>query len=392
MTQLKVYQIGAMTLALKTPDLIDSPSYGGNLEGVRPFSAIEDIARDMQFRGQKNRDVKISMYLSDMANYKADGLYQYLLSIIGKPVPIIAYIVHDNLYQTLGDCCTCLPQNNCCLTFLMATGVITRVPELKQRDWANPPEMNLTIEIYTYWQPLNRMFWKWQESNSFLTIQPQTPNLEMVESWSLPTCESLFRRCLVCGRGFVPIQYTSYDFIYDPDFMELMLCVDECNCGGDCCTGKEGVLFRDSTSGIKNYLNMKSEYYNAPPMPRYVINGINDDTDIVINTTGTDSGLSYQRIESRILISRTNEILIANGYSALNTNDKIIVGDFTFNVNNAPIRNALIIKNGIVLSNVQPVVSSESSYCGYIIPANDASFAIYGNFNSYHALFQFRRN
>ena len=94
---------------------------------------------------------------------------------------------------------------------------------------------------------------------------------------------------------------------------------------------------------------------------------------------------------SNILIGKTNEILVANGYTELDTNDKIVMGDFVFTKDGKTLRNAMIVKDGTVLNDVQPVIANEGFYPAFCPSAVDAKIALSGNFGNWSYVYRYRR-
>lgn len=386
---LKIYQLGAISLPLATPDIHDFLNYSGSVDSVTPLSDITTMVADNQWVGVKERSVKIESYLLDEVNIEAEAIAQMLTGLISKPIPIIAYMTHDSMYTNIRTCGNCGTDKGCCLTFYTTTGYITGV-NLKQKDSYLPPTMTISLKIYDFWYVMNRFFWKWVDYPYTTKVQKQDLTLE-TNDWCMPTCSQLLSSCLDCHGSFYPMQFNNYDSFYEPSYLAKYGGCSDCNCNNDCCGGKYGMSFGYESPMKKLDVGLSVEYNNAPPNSIFVIKGINSTRDIEFRNNGTEAGMYNRDSVTTIRIASTNSVLTSKGYTALDNNDEIVFGKFVYNNNGKLMRNGMIIKNGVILQDVSPIITFTDYHSGYIIPANDSTISIIGDVDYWSGYVQFGR-
>lgn len=390
MVQMRLYSIGSHSALPFRKAIIDSTSHSASVESQRALSGIEDIVRDNKYRGQKNRQTKITTYLYDTDSQLAGNFYEYIKGNVGATVPIVAYVVDNGMYTAIQRSCGCGIAKECCVSYLVALGTITKVPNLKQKDYNTAPELTFSIELTTHWLGIDHMNWRRINSSEVNAQIPIDPTTNF--NYRLPSCSELFNHGSECPFIIYPQQYNSYDFMFEPTYMTKSISGSNCgSCGGSCCSGEHGHVSTYLKPTQTEFAGLNANFFNIPPKPLIVYAGITGTEDIVFRATSSKSGITRMSYESKVLLTRTNTLLVNNGHTILDENDKIVVGDFVYNENGILLRNGLIIKDGAILTDVQPVISSDGAFFGYVEPANDLKYFSHGSFYYSHTKLLFRR-
>lgn len=389
MGYLKIYQVGGTIVPLFQQELTNSYRNKSKGKEIELLSSMNPLIRDSQFI-HETRDLKVSGYILDIARFKADWLEQMLRSYVGKPLPIIAYYVHNSHIQEFSNCCDCYGNDECCVSFYQAIGIITQVDDLDESDWSEPLELTFSIDLVTHWRGLDPILWNWGSYPLTASNHPiQISNTFINSINAFPSCAELFAACKDCVNGFYPIEYTTLDHMVDTNYLNKRFCDYHCSSG--CCNGSYGQIFPNITSGSKHLLNkLQQRHWGMPPLSIYVFEGIEEDSQIKIGVRGNDGGIRTISRDTFIDIETTNEILIDNNLSVIDIYDKIIVGDITVNTENKILRNALIYRDGNFLD-IQPVVYFPDLFPAMIYPSDNAQFFATGNFGSLTAAHFFRK-
>lgn len=387
---LRIFQVGGMSLPFPKQTVTDT--YGNDSQGKFTdfLSSMSPLVKDSQYL-QKPRKIKASFLAVDMRFFHFEKADQYLRSIVGKPVPIIGYVVHGNESSMYSCDCGCYDSRGCCLTFIQSIGVVTDVGELKEKDWSEPRQFDMSIELITWWRGLDTLKWRYNATVSSTTVVAIPPSEDTFlgdEDQYPPSCEIFFANCNNCKGSFVPIVYNDCKYLYDPYYLEKRLGNSCCN-SPKCCVGKSGFVVEGANMGVAYEPRMNYDYWTAPPLSIYVLSGITGNK-AYINIKGTDSRLMPVRRSTKIDFEITNQILQANGYDILQETDIVVIGDFTFDKGDKILRNGMIIRDEEPLD-IQPIMSYPDYFPAMLTPSFDAQVEIIGNIQSASMAHYFRR-
>lgn len=401
---LVLHQVGGAVLAFPKSELTNS--YGNTSRGKNTefYSTMNPLVRDTQYL-QKERKLKYKGFAFDLQNYSFESFDNYIRQIVGKPVPVIAYVLHDNEAKRFGCNCKCSTGKGCCgLTFMQAIAVITDVDNINEKDWASPRDFGFTIELVTAWRGIDRLKWKYGGASLNGTVTPitttkslvkavstrVTTNYDYAQETALPNCASFFQDCKVCNASFSPVVYDDEcRHLWDIEALSWRLQKGCCE-SNSCCIGNVGFVMEGANRGVAYDLDINPDYWNVPPLSLYIFKGINGESDIKINSKGTDSRLAPISRQTVIDIATTNVLLANNGYSDIDDDDLVVVGDFSYYNGTELLKNSMIVRNGDAID-VQPIVRQPDYFAGMVHPSFDARVSAIGDFDGFDMAHYFRR-
>ncbi len=378
---MRIFQVGDVALPFWKQKLTDS--YSSNKRGdiLSPLFSHRHINGSRKYLHEVST-IDFEGYLTDTLNSFGNKHEALLRSYVGTTVNIIAYeMLYDN-YNDFESCCgrTCnatFNASNNCVIWLVNSGVINNVLVEPNDDENLPKTLSFEIELLDFWKPLSSYFWDFGTTNmqSFVFQNP-----EDVLKTSYPTNFNLFQTCNRYCMGFSPRYFENYEFLYDKDYLHLAS-YEGC---GTCCL--DTYISDSHTHNFTDLIDIDNNYWSAPPLSIYIFEGFNDTQDIYIRITNYRNEMA----ETYIDIDATNTLLVANGYSILDNNDKIVIGDIEHNTGNNILRKSLIFKNGII-TNIQPVMSYPDYFPAMIEPAKDTELSVFSSVDIVSYAHYFRR-
>lgn len=386
---LHLFQVGGISLPFPKNELTDSYSNQSKGKTTDFYSAMNPLVRDTQFL-QKQRKLKYKALAFDLKNYNFEFADNYLRGIVGKPVPVISYVLHGTEAKRFGCSCRCNSGNDCCgLTFLQALAIVTDVDAINTKDWASPRDFGFSIELVSPWRGVDRLKWRYHNSAMNSQVTAIKTNYDYGKETSLPTCAQFFKDCKECNSVFSPIVFDDdCRNIYDLEALSARLQSGCCE-DNNCCVGNVGSVFEYATRGVAYNIDIDPNYWNAPPLSIYLLHGVRGGSPI-ITTRGTDSRLMPIIRRTVVDIPSTNEILAANNLASINESDLIVFGDFSYYNGTNLLNKAMIIRDEVALD-VQPIITYPDYFPAMIHPAQDAKVSAMGDFDSFSMGHYYRR-
>lgn len=400
---LTLFQIGGMSLPFPRSELHDTYNNQTKGQNTDLYSSMNPLVLDTQYL-QKERSLKYKALAFDLRNFNFEWADNYMRQVVGKPIPVIAYILHGIESKRFGCNCMCSIGKDCCgITFVQAIGIIKSVDGLNDRDWAKPRDFGFTLELVTPWRGLDLLKWRYGSGGLNSSVAPISIEEIIVKSTGIrtiskygyaqeslpPNCSSFFKDCKVCNSSFAPIVFDDEcNHLYDIQALKSRIHSGCCE-NENCCVGKVGNVIEAANRGVAYDVGLDSTYWNAPPLSMYIFRGVAGET-ISITTRGTDSLLIPITRRTIIDIETTNEILSNKNILVVQETDLVIVGDFQYYNGRELLKNSMIVRDGEVLD-VQPIVSYPDYFPAMINPSGDAKVSAIGNFSSYDMAHYFRR-
>lgn len=384
-----LFQVGGISLPFPKNELTNSYSNQSKGKNTDFYAAMNPLVRDTQFL-QKERKLKYKGLAFDLKNYNFEWADNYLRGIVGKPVPMIAYIIHGNEAEKYGCSCSCNRGKDCCgLTFIQALGIVTEVDGISEKDWASPREFSFGIELVSPWRGIDRLRWSYHNSGLNSQVTAIEVDYDLAKETRLPSCAEFFKDCKECNSVFSPIVFKDdCKNIYDLEALRARLQLGCCE-NDNCCVGKVGSIIEYGLRGVSYDVDVEPNYWNAPPLSVYTLHGARGGSPI-ITTRGTDSRLMPIIRRTVVDIPTTNEILVANNLAAINENDLIVFGDFSYYNGTNLLNKAMIIRDEVALD-IQPVITYPDYFPAMVHPAQDAKVSAIGDFDTISMAHYFRR-
>lgn len=300
-----LFQIGNVSLHLHKETW-----HGYILEGDAGFGAAfrarsEFVGSDQYIHNPVTVTIESKMYPN--RNFTVDQQIQRLRSIRGAPMPIIGYVM-DSTRETQ---CACQESGNCTLIWLTTHGILKKV-EADQEEMNGALRLTLEIELYPYWQPLNRYLWSWQSSDINYISPPPAPSTYLETMKMYPDCNFLTHT--IDNMRWARRVIDDLD-LYDPDLWVLL--------GEN--KGQEYPTFcnaSDWTTTPDHSVYIENSLWGAPPLSIYAFDFTNSGgsgltTAVFTMTITRENGV--QQIVDTVSFNygQTTENLDDAGYSSL---------------------------------------------------------------------------
>lgn len=385
---LQVYQIGNLVLPSYKQELLNSYSTSSRGKLSESLSSPKFYTRNTRYMYDE-RKMTVTFYMMDAGHINADEAEQVLRSYVGIQLPIIAYDVKEHIYEQYTNTnCTNCSDDKCCIVFLQSLATITSVSELQEEDWATPRTITVDITLNTFWRGLDTALWYYGNYGFFqVNINSDQNELEFT---SLPDCGTFLNPYQRDYRSFMPKIYTDYLFMYNHDYLN-----DSITREGGCYSGNcDNAKFVDGQAyaklGAKYTIGMNNKFWSAPPLGIIILSSFYDNSNVIIKNTWQEAGMYNIQRQTTIDIDSTNTALVDNGYSILDENDTIVIGDVAYSKDSKSYRNGFIIRNNDVL-NVQPYVVYPDFYPAMVAPSANSTITCFGNIGQFSYSYYFRR-
>jgi len=371
---LSILQIGNLVLPENKTSV--SQSYSNKMRGKvsDSLSSPNMYARNTRFL-YSEREVSVEIYLTNTTHLTGEETEQILRSYVGVQLPIIAYELPINSFETYrgNSGCNGCDTKDCCLLFLQTVGVISNVGEAEEDDWASPRTLSIDITLMSFWRGLDNTFWRYDDFGFNEKNKPYSGT--DYEFYDVPDCGVFLGDTEKDSKAFLARTYQDYMFMFTHDYMNDSIYRNTTCYSGKCKNNKflDGQVFAKRNQ--KHNIQVDIKTWGAPPLPIVILDSVTGTGDITIKNSWQEAGVYNVERSTIVDVLETNAILQDNSIDDLDANDKIILGDFTYTTSDGTVlRNAMIVRDGTALI-IQPVVRYPDFYPCMITPSTSA----YGN-------------
>lgn len=333
-----IYQIGEVVLDVERNVL---PSYYSTetdyeVENIQsPFLKAINMSRyrlqntDLNFTGGLKYETATSRYTVD--------LDQKLRSYQGTIVHVFACLIQDFL------------DVNCDQkeVWVYTTAIIKQVGLSRGSNYSTP-SIDIGLELLDYWKCIDTNLFCFGDDfgNELDLINPP----EEFNPEAYPTFEIAVSQ----KNQWKKKNFSSYDFIYNPDYWISLYC-DDCLCN-DC----GSVLYYSNVNKWREVEN--DEYtFGYAPISLYSAYNLTKNTTLEITTISKQEFRNITRV-TEIDCGVINDQIIELGYSELNNNDVLVFGDVKRYYNGIFYRPAFIFRNNKILENVFPIINYDDEF------------------------------
>lgn len=362
---MRIFQIGNIPLPRLRDKVSEDYVIKGNFK-------TEKIARNNIIIISSNkyifniREVAFKASLIGSLNRQYKGLVNSLNQYIDRKVPIIAYDYVDDEYNVFAK------NKSKLIQWYICEGSITNVKVANDSEQQNPKILTANIKLITYWESLSEYFWDYgyyNQKNSYYT------DINTINRSYFPETTNYFNFCGNDCEGFRPVVVKDFYKTFDLSYLNYF-------------SSENSIV---NTDNKRNYnFDVDIEKWNMPLKSVHIFEGFNSNSDIYIDTNCYNGINEQETKRTRVDVNKTNNLLTSNGYSILDSNDKIIIGDFEFINNNNVIRNTAIIKNGFLI-NIQPYVVYADYFPAMVTPSSPIKIDVITDVTSYYNFHIFRK-
>lgn len=275
--------------------------------------------------------LNISGQLIDNDRQRVKAVIQGVRALIDQPTSIIAY------------------EAGAQLEWLHTIGVVRNI-QPGQADIFNPAVLEIELEIIPYWEPLNRLLWHFGSVPGSPIDRLDPP--AQYQASRTPSTARVLNPARRDKEMWVRQNYSDHAFLYNPDSWEAA-CQDN---------GK----FSSWNVGGWITVDTQVDAWNAPPRTLYGFTKLPDSGTVTLRVLRQQV---YTREEETITVdlAQLDSDLTAKGYTGLDANDILVIGDVT----RAP---GVILRNGTLLE-FSPRMSYSGRWPGYLHPGQNRIFA-----------------
>jgi hypothetical protein len=301
----------------------------------------------------------------ELYQYQVSGLVEPTICMSGREwltnIHRVAGCPQDVFAYELLNCCDdhpncgCAPSSGCDLAWFQARGMITDLNVTERR--VNVSEVSLSITVAPYWEAIDRINFHYVEALASPFIMLQIPCCEDAAS-PMPGCEvfdcsgcdpSRWQRQNYCDPNTVAYDPGLWDYWYGnlrPGYWAA-----------------PGVGRAWHVASGTHVVTPSSSVFNAPPRSLYAFTDLPDYGQSFIHVTRQDEWGSVT-VTTTLERGQTDTFLQQQGLTGLLPTDVVMIGDM-------PELPGLIIRNGVPLANVFPIVTYSDLWPGMLSPARN---------------------
>lgn len=301
-----IYQIGKHRLHIHDPSLAHEMKYDSRQKSEEIFRSPYSVPMTGRWL-YKSNSLRVAGTLVDIEDGpRAEQLAQILRSEIDMIQDVIAYEVTN----AANAVCACETHDGDIL-WIHNLGIIRNV-NVSRGDAFDPPEIDLDIEMVSFWEPLNELLWYFGSvsESSLDPVEAVPPYRDLLAV--TPHAAQIFNSR---GKEFflwVKRNFASYDFLYDPLSWEM--CSDH-------------VHAKTWVPGGWYVFDIPEGDWGGPPHVIYAFTNLSSTGGTITVRTVKERGWNQDGETITIDLAQLDTDLAAAGYTGLQAADQIIIGD-----------------------------------------------------------------